>query len=163
MDSNSRVCEGSSCFCHANATLPYQEWGEVIRAGGKGQDLPKLRAASCMGRGEKYSPHRNSLSLHFCCCGGHCTGCLICCCCRQGAGATGTCPGTVTTGPWGGRTTTGVTSCTALTSSQTTSSEPWQEEPLLWQELSVLWQPLSPREHMVRLGWSTLGRKGHCQ
>lgn len=56
MDSNSRVCEGSSCFCHANATLPYQEWGEVIRAGGKGQDLPKLRAASCMGRGEKCSP-----------------------------------------------------------------------------------------------------------
>lgn len=99
-----------------------------------------------------------SLSLHFCCCGGHCAGCLICCCCCwQGAGGTGTCPGTVTTGPWGGRTTTGVTSCTAVTSWQVSSSEPWQEEPPRWQEeLSVLWQPLSPREHIVRLVWGSL-------
>lgn len=176
MDSNSRAREGKSRFCHANATLRYQEQGEVIRAGGQGQDLPKLRAASCGGEGRGAAPRcaltvGSSLPLHFCCCGGHCTGCLICCCCWQGAGATGTCPGTVTTGHWGGRTTTGVTSCTALTSWQMTSSEPWQdlslswqEEPPLWQEeLSVLWQPLSPREHIFRLVRRTLGRRDLCR
>lgn len=109
-------------------------------------------------------------TLHFCCCGGHCTGCLICCCCWQGTGATGTCPGTVTTGHCGGRTTTGVTSCTALTSWQTTPSEPWQdlslswqEEPPLWQEeLSVLWQPLSAREHIFSVDAANPGEGETC-
>lgn len=47
----SSCARGKSHFCHANATLHYQERGEVICAGGKGQDLPKLRAASCGGEG----------------------------------------------------------------------------------------------------------------
>lgn len=175
MDSNSRAREGKSRFCHANAALRYRERGEVAGAGGK-EGAGPAQAQGCVLRrsGDRRSPPPgcaltagSSSTLHFCCCGGHCTGCLICCCCWQGTGATGTCPGTVTTGHCGGRTTTGVTSCTALTSWQTTPSEPWQdlslswqEEPPLWQEeLSVLWQPLSAREHIFRLMRPTLGKE----
>lgn len=165
MDSNSRAHEDKSRFCRANATLRYQERGEVICAAGKGQGPPKLGAASCGGEGRDAAPWcaltvGSSSTLHFCCCcGGHCTGCLICCCCWQGAGATGTCPDTGTAGHWGVRTTTGVTSGTAVTSWQVTApselwqdlSLSWQEELPLWQELSELWQPLSAREHIFPL------------
>lgn len=58
MDSNSRARQGKSRFCHANATLRYRERGEVVGAGGKGQDLPKLRAASCGGAGTGAAPPR---------------------------------------------------------------------------------------------------------
>lgn len=56
MDSNSRAREGKSRFCHANATLRYQERGEVICAGGKGAGPAQAQGYVLRRRGERRSP-----------------------------------------------------------------------------------------------------------